>query len=246
MLRKAAYITTSWDDGHPLDMRLAELLSRYGLPGTFYTPLYNKGSILTPFELRELSRSFEIGAHTVHHCDLITVSNHVSKLEIEGCKSALEQITGRSCTSFCFPKGHFHRHHLSQVRNAGYRLARTVELMSFAAPRVQNGLALMPTSLQAVPAGPLTFARNSLKRLQPMSLFRYTCNRKSDWAGTAEALLERVILGGGVFHLWGHSWEIEETNQWQNIERIFALLSKHKGQAMYVDNSQLEKETRGE
>jgi len=33
---KAVYITTSWDDGHVLDMRLASLLTHYGFKGTFY------------------------------------------------------------------------------------------------------------------------------------------------------------------------------------------------------------------
>ena len=27
-----AVITTSWDDGHPLDLKLAEMLARYGVP----------------------------------------------------------------------------------------------------------------------------------------------------------------------------------------------------------------------
>ena len=30
------YVTTSWDDGHSLDMKLYNLLEEYGLKGTFY------------------------------------------------------------------------------------------------------------------------------------------------------------------------------------------------------------------
>ena len=29
-----AFLTTSWDDGHPHDFRVAELLTKYGLAGT--------------------------------------------------------------------------------------------------------------------------------------------------------------------------------------------------------------------
>ena len=29
-------VTTSWDDGHRLDLRLAEILDEYQLPATFY------------------------------------------------------------------------------------------------------------------------------------------------------------------------------------------------------------------
>jgi hypothetical protein len=34
-MKRVAYITTSWDDGHPLDLRVAELLAKYGLKDTF-------------------------------------------------------------------------------------------------------------------------------------------------------------------------------------------------------------------
>jgi peptidoglycan/xylan/chitin deacetylase (PgdA/CDA1 family) len=233
------YITTSWDDGHPLDLRLAELLCKYALPATFYIPLHNERTVLPAAHVRELSEMFEIGAHTVHHSDLRAVPNDLARREIADCKTALEQIIGRPCTSFCFPKGRFRRRHLAQVRDAGYRLARTVELMSLAMPRIQSGIAIMPTSLQAVPAGFSTFARNSLKRLHPANLFRYVRYQKSNWAATAEAVLKRVLNRGGVFHLWGHSWEIEEMGQWQNVERVFALLAQCKGQAIFVDNTKL-------
>ena len=33
---KPFWITTSWDDGHTLDLRLADLLDKYDLRGTFY------------------------------------------------------------------------------------------------------------------------------------------------------------------------------------------------------------------
>ena len=34
-------VTTSWGDGNPLDIRLAEILASHGLRGTFYVPLRN-------------------------------------------------------------------------------------------------------------------------------------------------------------------------------------------------------------
>ena len=36
-----AILTTSLDDGHPLDLKLADLLAKYCVPGTFYIPLGN-------------------------------------------------------------------------------------------------------------------------------------------------------------------------------------------------------------
>jgi hypothetical protein len=65
-------------------------------------------------------------------------------------------------------------------------MARTVELMSLEMPRMQDGVAMMPTTLQAAPAGFTKLARNSLKRLRPTNLLRHVFSAKSDWVATAE------------------------------------------------------------
>jgi peptidoglycan/xylan/chitin deacetylase (PgdA/CDA1 family) len=234
-----AFITTSWDDGHPLDLHLAELLRKYGLPGTFYVPLDHELPVVTPSQIRELSADFEVGGHTLHHCDLLTIPASLARREITDCKSELEQICGRACTSFCFPKGHFSREHVRMVRAAGYRTARTVELMSLEMPQMQDGVALLATTIQAVPAGLSQVARNSLKRLRPTIFFRHLFFGKSDWVGTAEAVLEYVLNRGGVFHLWGHSWEIDRMGQWDNLERVFAMLAQCEGRARFTDNTGL-------
>jgi peptidoglycan/xylan/chitin deacetylase (PgdA/CDA1 family) len=238
-VKPEVYITTSWDDGHPLDLRLAELLHKYKLPATFYIPLDNTLPVLTPSQVRELSTEFEVGGHTVHHCDLLTMPDNVTRTEIIDCKSMLEEICGRPCTAFCFPKGHFRRNHLRNVREAGYRMARTVELMSLEMPRTQDGVAMMPTTIQAGPSGFSTVARNSFKRLRPMNLFRHVRYRKSNWVATAEAVLEHVLSSGGVYHFWGHSWEVDEMDQWQNLERVFAMLAECQGRAVFTDNTGL-------
>jgi peptidoglycan-N-acetylglucosamine deacetylase len=236
---KPAFITTSWDDGHPLDLRLAELLHKYDLPATFYIPLHHNLPLLTPSQLRELSTKFEVGAHTVHHCDLVTMPDHVTRGEISDCKKELEQICGRPCTAFCFPKGHFRRNHVRDVREAGYRTARTVELMSIEMPRMHEGVAMIPTTVQAGPAGLLRVARNSVKRLQMMNLVRHVRYGKSDWVQTAGAMLEHVLGSGGVFHVWGHSWEVDQMGQWQNLERVFQILAQSKKRAVWTDNTGL-------
>jgi len=245
-MKLPAYITTSWDDGHPLDMRLAEILGAYGLPGTFYLPLANVAALLTHPQMRELGRHFEAGAHTLHHCDLLRVPHEVARREILDCKSALEQIVGRPCTAFCFPLGHFRRHHLAYVREGGYELARTVELMSLDRPHLHDGVALMPTTLQAVPTSFVRLARNSLKRRRFGNLLRYLHCRRPDWVATAEVLLEQVIESGGVFHLWGHSWEIDQMGQWPNFRHVCALLAQLRGRATFVDNTTLAQMVLGE
>jgi peptidoglycan-N-acetylglucosamine deacetylase len=116
---------------------------------------------------------------------------------------------------------------------------RTVELMSVRGPHLENGIAVLPTTIQAIPAALSQVARNSLKRLRPANFIRYFFLQKSDWVATAEAVVDHVLNRGGVFHLWGHSWEIDRMDQWENLERIFALLAQWQGSARFVDNSGL-------
>src|SRR5437588_7352721 len=82
-----AYITTSWDDGHPLDFRVAALLAKYGLRGTFYVPRSAETDTMTVVQLRELSGSFEIGAHTLHHGDLTGATEQQARQEIVDSKA---------------------------------------------------------------------------------------------------------------------------------------------------------------
>jgi len=46
------YVTTSWDDGHELDLRLASELAAHGMAGTFYVApdaaRYRRPSALVP------------------------------------------------------------------------------------------------------------------------------------------------------------------------------------------------------
>jgi len=232
-------VTTSWDDGHPLDLRLAELLAKHGLPATFYVPLSNQRPSMSPAEIRSLASQFEIGGHTLTHCDLNRLSLTASQSEITGCRSEIEQITGRPCRSFCFPMGRFRRVHLAQVRRAGFSIARTVETMSLGWPRSVDGLLLLPTSVQAYATSWAARLRNGVKRLRADNLLRAVLFHRSDWEATAELLLEQIEHQGGVFHLWGHSWEIEESQDWDRLELLMSKLGQMRDRANYATNAEV-------
>jgi peptidoglycan/xylan/chitin deacetylase (PgdA/CDA1 family) len=237
---KSFAITTSWDDGHPLDLRIAELLAKHGLRGTFYVPLENSRPVLAPAQIRDLALAFEIGAHTVHHSVLTTLAPETARAEIVQSKARLEEITGQPCKVFCFPKGRFANVHVEMLGEAGFAAARTVELLSYDEPRSKCGVALIPTTIQASPNPMFTYLRNAAKRLRPKALLRgLRYNHGTDWAATAISLLHRWRHIGGVFHLWGHSWEIEEYQQWQALDRVLAAMSKARGSAPGVLNSEL-------
>src|ERR1700735_3499371 len=114
-MKRSTYITTSWDDGHPLDLRVAELLAKYGLSGTFYVPKTAETGTMTTSQVAELSRAFEIGAHTVHHVELTCTSGHQVWQELVDSKAWVEDCTGKPCPMFCPPKGMFSSRHLEQI-----------------------------------------------------------------------------------------------------------------------------------
>jgi hypothetical protein len=58
------------------------------------------------------------------------------------------------------------------------------------------------------------------------------------WLGIACAAFDRALKEGGVFHLWGHSWEIEKYGLWEKLERFFAHV-KEQSETIAVTNSDL-------
>src|SRR4029077_18107218 len=100
-MKPAAYITTSWDDGHPLDLRIADMLAKYGLDGTFYVPRGAENDTMALDQIRKLSCAFEIGAHTLDHVVLTRATEEEAWRQIGGSKSWLEDVTGLPCLMFC-------------------------------------------------------------------------------------------------------------------------------------------------
>ena len=233
-------MTTSWDDGHPLDFRVAELLTKYGLTGTFYVPRSSQRQVMRAARMRELSGAFEIGAHTLDHVRIDRVTEAEASRQLLGSRQWIEEITGKKCSVFCFPGGEFKNQQLRLVREAGFRAARTVELLSVAEPSYVSGLWIIPTTVQAFPHGAYAYARNAAKRFSFShfaSLPAAICSR--GWVTLAREMLTRTAVHGGVFHLWGHSWEIEEKSQWENLEAVMKTMSSWREKWQGVTNSEL-------
>ena len=240
MARPASYITTSWDDGHPLDLRVAELLSRYNLQGTFYVPMTAETTTMTPAQIRELSATFEMGGHTMHHVVLSRTGDDQAQQEIGASRAWLEDVTGKPCWMFCPPQGKFRRRHLPMIREAGYGGVRTVEMLSVDLPRPRDGLLMMPTTLQAHPHGLSSYVRNLARRAAFRNLWLYIVHGRSiDWSKLARSLLGLTLKRGGVFHLWGHSWELQEAGQWQRLEEVLKFASQFTSRAPALTNAQV-------
>lgn len=239
-MKPLTLITTSWDDGHPLDFRVAELLTKYGLRGTFYVPKTAEHGTMTAARIRELNAAFEVGAHTLRHVVLTGATEQQARQEIAASKSWLEDNIGSRCLMFCPPRGQYANRHLEMIRSAGYLGLRSAELSSLDFPRRQAGLLVMPTTLQTYPHRFLDLARNAIKRAAVGNLWRFVVHgRSTDWPARALSLLQRSLECGGVFHLWGHSWELQETGQWQRLDEVLRFMSWFVNQAPSLTNGQI-------
>jgi peptidoglycan/xylan/chitin deacetylase (PgdA/CDA1 family) len=233
-------VTTSWDDGHPLDLRVADLLQKCGLAGTFYVPRSSQKPVMNRSQIRELNTSFEIGAHTLEHVMIDRLSDREASMQLSGSREWIEGVTGKSCRVFCFPGGKFRNNQLPLVRQAGYQAARTVELLSIAAPHWVSGLYVMPTTIQVFPHGACTYARNVAKRFSAAHFVSLPAAlRSKGWAVLATEMLTRAIENGGVFHLWGHSWEIEEQGEWESLEALLTTMGSYREKWKSVTNGEL-------
>jgi peptidoglycan/xylan/chitin deacetylase (PgdA/CDA1 family) len=89
--------------------------------------------MLTPEMIRAMAaQRFEIGAHTVSHPILTSLSDDAARHEIEQGKRDLEAITGAPVRYFAYPNGKvgkdFDDRHVAMVREAGFAAAFSTEV----------------------------------------------------------------------------------------------------------------------
>jgi peptidoglycan/xylan/chitin deacetylase (PgdA/CDA1 family) len=231
------YITTSWDDGHPSDRRLADLLGKYDLKGTFYVPQQNpENRVMKESEIIDLAQHFEIGGHTLRHRNLQRLSAREGREEIEGSFHWLRSLLQKDPVSFCPPFGKYSKQTLTDIYAAGFRVIRTVELLS---PIRTTGV--IPTTIQMYDHSSATLFRHLVKRGRIRNLRLWFGSRfAADTFELVDHYLEFIGEHGGCLHLWGHSWEIDKYRYWDKLERIFSAISHLPG-FTYVENGQLEK-----
>lgn len=240
-------VTTSWDDDAATGLRVAEMLGARGLPGTFYVPTgaLGQNSRLSGVDLRALSSSgFEIGAHTVSHKLLTTLSRAELAREVGDSKQTLQQILGKEVTMFCYPRGRFNSEVVRQVEDANYLGARTTRMLF-------SGSAFspfeMPTTIQAYPHTRSNYVKN-LVRLRAMPALAKSLPDLisfESWFQLGKAMFDRTLREGGIWHLYGHPWEIERLNLWTPLAEMFDYVGKREG-VIYLTNAQLLKMTMSE
>lgn len=236
----SAIFTCSIDDGHPSDLRMADMLDRHSLNATFYVPITNcEGyEVMTPVQMRNIARRFEIGSHTLDHRYLKDVPFGESHEQIMHGKTQLEDIVGRQVRGFCYPGGMYKKRDSDLVHACGFEYARTTMNL-----RLDVGYKRyeMPTTIQFYPHDRTVFLRNFVKsgnwpeRLDALGMVL----KHKKWIDRLYALFDYACVHKKVFHLWGHSWEIDELQAWGELDHFFRYVAERVAVDNRLSNGQL-------
>ncbi len=203
--KKDFTIEISMDDGGEQDMRVADMLDKYGLKATFYITIdyMETDGYLTWKQVKELDKAgFTIGSHTVTHPqDLKKLHEEQLFFEVQNSKDMIETALGHTITKFCYPRGRQNKRIRQAVADAGYIEARTTG---------KPGITEIKDKLQ-IPGTVHIYQRKE-----------YGNQGIVDFAND---VFEKLKKEGGYCNVWGHSQEIEKFSLWSTLESVFSLIS---------------------
>lgn len=209
--RKA--ITFSYDDGVTQDIRLIEILDKYGIRATFNLnsglfgtehTLNRQGVVVRhdkvpPSEVAKIYRAHEVSAHTLTHPHLTGLCEDEIIRQVERDRLALSDMVGYEVVGMAYPGGGFQNSDRVErvIRNhTGIKYARTISL-SYSFNPTENLYRYKPTAFH------LDFA----------DLYHLA----DEFFGSDE---------GGVFYIWGHSYEFDIRDTWDEFEKFCAYISR--------------------
>ena len=230
---KKKALTFSFDDGVKQDLRLIEILNRYGLKATFNinsgllggknvlgyygkTICHDKVSVE---ELKTAYKGHEIAAHTLTHPRLTLLDEESIVKEVEEDRLALESICGEKVVGLAYPCGEInHDERVAEIvaRRTGIRYARTI-----------------------ISTDDIKVKRETLYRYHP------TCHILQE---NLDEIVDKFLSYDGeedsLLYLWGHAYELDagEVNpngmDWEKFELLCQKLS-NKADIFYGTNAQI-------
>lgn len=221
---RAKALTLSYDDGVEQDIKLIDIMNKYGLKGTFNLnsgayaeegTVYPEGHILrrmTEKQVTELYKNsgHEVAVHALTHAFLDQLPTHMAIKEILEDRENLEKQFGTMVRGAAYPYGTMSDEVVEALKLCGIVYSRTVvSTNDFRIPR--DWLRLAATCHHNSPE-----LQNLAKRF---------VEDKIEWTPY-------------LFYLWGHSYEFEENNNW-NIIEDFARYVGNRDDIWYATNIEI-------
>lgn len=220
-------LTFSFDDGVTQDIRLIELLDRYGLKSTFNLNSellgkpgelrYDVGRVdhnkVDPADVRAIYAGHEVAVHTLTHPLLPAIEEDEEIIrQVERDRQNLSELVGYEVIGMAYPCGGKNCDDRSAAlirANTGVQYARTIEsTFSFDLPQ------------------------GDLIRFNPTCHF---LRAEPNLTALAERFLNSETEGLQLFYIWGHSYELDLWNAWESFEEFCRLIA-NRGDVLYATN----------
>ena len=203
-------LTMSFDDGREYDRKMIELFNQHQIKGTFHL---NSGKLdcdgyVTSKEVKDLYNGHEVSCHTVNHPHLTQLPKIQIIEEILKDKEVLENLVQYPIRGISVPFGAYNQEVLDIFKTCGIEYNRTV-IRTYNFTAPESFLEWHPT--------------HHLRDFD-QKLFDDFLNNPFD---------EMKIL-----YLWGHSYEFEDLNLWDDLEKTCAYLGK-RNDIWYATNIQI-------
>ena len=210
---KKKAVTFSFDDGVTQDIRLVEILNKYGLKGTFNLnsgrlgckgELKRNGRIVShnkihPNQVRSLYAGHEIAVHTVNHPTLVGLPEEQIIFEVEEDRKALEELCGYPIVGMAYPNGPNDDRVAKIIEDhSPIRYSRTVDSTYSFTPQ-----------------------KDKLLRYNPTVYYIEDCFEE-----IVDKFLARQEDTEQLLYIWGHAYEMDaEYISWEKFERICQKLA---------------------
>jgi peptidoglycan/xylan/chitin deacetylase (PgdA/CDA1 family) len=224
--RKKA-LTLSYDDGITQDERLIALMKQYQIKGTFnLNPglMGDRDHLIQPgidvshykFKKEEICRIYasqEIAVHSMTHPDLARVPQNMAAYEIAECRKELEELIYTPVTGMAYPFGTYNQNVKDAAKSCGITYSRT------------------------------TCSTHRFNLPSDFLEWHPTCHHTE---GCLFDLLEEFIKPADdtfphsplLFYVWGHSYEFDAYQQWNDIEKFLKTASEKKD-VWYATNGEI-------
>ena len=223
---KAKAFTLSYDDGVRQDKRLVSIMKRYNIKGTFninsgrFSDEYageEKGH-MTIDEALELYKcdNCEVAVHGVEHLSLAESPTELAVYDIISDRLNLENIFGGIIKGMAYANGSLSDDVVNILKCCGINYSRTtLSTESFIIP--ENWLKLNPTCHHDNPRI-FDLAKTFIETDYTNAYF---------WG-------RKPLL----FYVWGHSYEFDNNNNWERIEKLLEYVS-NKDDVWYATNGEI-------
>ena len=204
--------TLSYDDGAKDDIKLIEIMRKYGLKGTFNLPTSEltsgKADRLSPDEIKELfGDDTEIALHGYNHLSLAKVTPPLAVRDVVCDRDYLESTFDRVVRGMAYANGSVDDTVVDILKLAGVVYSRTTKSTEgFDLP--EDWLRLNPTC-----------HHNNPRLFELVDEFLGPDTGKFAWYFWAKK--------PRLFYLWGHSFEFPKDNNWDRIEEFGKRMAEH-------------------